>query len=476
MDDAVTHSDVLHECWRRGLLDHKRHAGQQLLTNTVRASTYRTTVLHAARGYGKTFDALVDHLEFEAQNHGSRQMFAAINRAEARKIVQAVMPIVLADCPQELKPQWVASEYTYRFTTGGVLLIEGVDGEGDNGDHLRGPHIHKFTGDEVGFWRDPVYAYKSVILPQLQRVGGKGRLQSTSPKSVGHGFVTLCEEAIRMGGYHKFTVWENPRLSPEQIQADAEEMSGKTGDAVWKDTSVRRELLCEFVTDEARAVLPEFNEAIHVGELERPQWVDCYEGLDLGLIDLTHCLYGYWHFEKAVLVIEDELVGQYMRTAEFAERAKTKERELWGDIPYFGRKDGHNRCPWGRYSDNEAQQLFDLAGMGLSFAPAIKTDKEAAINRLRQMFATGKILIHPRCTSLLHQIRVGMWNERRTDYERIPNAGHLDGIDALVYMARMIDYNRNPVPPMLGVSRATHHFTDSRKNSTHPIAGIVRRK
>lgn len=403
-------------------------------------------------------------------------MFAAINRAEARKIVHAVMPMVLDDCPGHMRPTWIASEYTYRFPNGGVLLIEGVDGEGDNGDHLRGPHIHKFTGDEVGFWRDPVYAYKSVILPQLQRVGGKGRLQSTSPKSVGQGFVELCAEAIRKGGYHKFTVWENPRLSHAQAQADAEELSGIEGEAVWKTTSVRREFLCEFVTDAASAVVPEFEEARHViTEYIRPEWVDCYEGLDLGLVDLTHLLYGYWDFNNACLVIEDEIAGNYMLTKDFAALSKKREAELWDSLPYYANPTPHSRCPRGRYSDNDAQILYDLASYGMSFAPALKVEKEAALNRLRQLFASDKIKIHARCVNLIHQLKVGTWNERRTDYERLPGAGHLDGVDALVYMSRSIDRNRNPVPPLLGVSNQTHFVPAAVKKTRHELGKLIRR-
>jgi hypothetical protein len=476
--DDISDRDWIVESWRRGDLDYKRHAGQKLLTEAANTSPRRTTILHAARGYGKTFDALVGHLEYGLQNPNTRQMFAAINRAEARKIVKAVMPMVLDDCPAHLKPQWVASEYEYRFHNGSVFLIEGVDGEGDNGDHLRGPHIHKFTGDEVGFWRDPVYAYKSVILPQLQRVNGKGRLQSTSPKSVGQGFVELCTEAIRKGGYHKFTVWDNPRVAREQAQADAEELCGLEGEAVWKTTSVRREFLCEFVTDAASAVVPEFSEEQHVvTEYTRPEWVDCYEGLDLGLVDLTHLLYGYWDFDNACLVIEDEIAGNYMLTKDFAGLALKREKELWGHIPYYGKDHAtpHNRCPRGRYSDNDAQILYDLASYGLSFAPALKVEKEAALNRLRQMFAGGKVKIHARCVNLIHQLKVGTWNERRTDYERLPGAGHLDGVDALVYMARSIDRNRNPVPPLLGVSHLTHHIPPVSRKTKNELAKLVRR-
>ena len=54
----------------------------------------------------------------------------------------------------------------------------------------------------------------------------------------------------------------------------------------------------------ARAVIPEFSDELHVGEVDRPEFVDCYEGMDLGLVDLTHVLFGFWDFANARLVIE----------------------------------------------------------------------------------------------------------------------------------------------------------------------------
>lgn len=454
---------MLGESWRRGDLDYKRHEGQRLLTEAVEASPYRTTILHAARGYGKTYSALLDHVEYglQEQNYGHRQLFAAATREDAKKIVAAVMPMVLAGCPAAYRPVWRSSDHLYEFPKGlGQFIIEGADDDG--GDHLRGPHIHRFTGDEVAFWRDPIYAYRSVILPQLQRVGGKGRLQSSSPKSVGHGFVGLCEEAIRKGGYHKFTVWDNPRLTKEQIQSDAEEMSGLSGDAVWKNTAVRRELLCEFVTDETRAVIPEFNEQAHVvDDYTLPEWTDTYTFLDLGLIDLTHALFAHYDFARAKLVIEDEIAVQYEKTSDFAAKCMAKERTLWSKLPYYGHvsAQSYNRAPYGRYSDNDPQILFDLAGMGLVFAPALKVEKEAALNRLRLAFSQGRIEIHARCKTLIHQLKVGIFKERReAGYERLGGmAGHLDGIDALIYGWRMMNHNRNPIPPLLGVTPGSHH-------------------
>jgi hypothetical protein len=404
-------------------------------------------------------------------------IFAAPTRIEAEKIIDAVLPMVIDDAPEQYKPIERSSKHKYIFpSTGSTLLIEGADEK--KGNHLRGPHAHYVVCDEAGFWRHCHYVVKSVLLPMAQRVHGKIVVQSTSPESVGHDFVGLCTETIGNSAYYKFTVFDNPRLAEEEIAKTAREMASKEfKHDPWSDTFVKRELLCEFVTDHRRAVIPEFDEALHVVDsYERPEWVDCYEGLDLGLVDLTHLLYGFWDFANATLVIEDELCGNYMLTKVFAEKAKARERELWGALPYYDNPTPHNRCPRGRYSDNEAQTLFDLAGYGLSFAPALKVEKEAALNRLRQLFVTGKVKINRRCVNLIHQLKVGIWNERRTDYERLPGAGHLDGIDALVYMSRSIDRNRNPVPPLLGVSIHTHHIQQVAKKTNQELRKLVTRR
>ncbi len=465
-------------------MNYKRHAGQLALSRAAKEATTPITVLHAARGFGKSYNALVDCCEIGLSKQNQRMIFAAPTREEAQKIIDAVLPMVIDDAPPDVKPVERASKHLYTFpSTGSTLLIEGAD---DNrGNHLRGPHAHYVVCDEAGFWRHCNYVVKSVLLDQVMRVGGRMIVQSTSPESVGHEFVGLCEESIRNESYHKFTIFDNPRLTDQERQARVEAMSGKKGEEAWRATSVRREFLCEFVTELERAVIPEFMPDIHViDEYARPEFVDCYTFMDLGLVDLTHALFCYWDFERAVMVVEDELAMQYTRTAEVAEKVKKKELDLWGQIPYYGNvsMQSYNRVPWARFSDNDPQILFDLNGYGLNFSPAMKVEMETALHRLRLAFVSGKIEIHKRCTNLIHQLKVGIWNERRTDFERIPNAGHLDGVMALMYGWRMADMKRCPVPPLLGVTSSTHYVPPSvteriqRTQAATALRGIVRRK
>ncbi len=455
------------ESWRRGDLAYQLKPTQRELHDWMTAQDQMVSVIHARRGYGKSWLFLTDAFEtcIQLGNRGevARLIYAAPTREDAADGV-----------PQHMLPKWYASDHAFIFPkTGARCIVEGADD--DHGDHLRGPFAHKAYCDEAGFWRHLLYCLNSVLIPIVKRRAGKIYVASTSPKSVGHDFISVMARAINRDAYVKRTIDDDHTLTKGEIDSYALEY-GQTVEEGRKSTEFRREYLCELVTDANRAVIPEFSEARHVvTEYERPVWVDCYEGLDLGLVDLTHLLFGFWDFANARLVIEDEICGNYMLTKDFAELAKAKEKELWGAIEYYDKPTPHNRCPRGRYSDNEAQTLYDLAGYGMSFAPAIKVEKEAALNRLRQLFASGKVQIHARCVNLIHQLKVGMWNERRTDYERLPGAGHLDGVDALLYMARSIDRNRNPVPPMLGVSHTTHFVPAASRRTNNELQKLVRR-
>lgn len=77
-----------------------------------------------------------------------------------------------------------------------------------------------------------------------------------------------------------------------------------------------------------------------------------------------------------------------------------------------------------------------------------KADAEAGINTLRLMVARHELVVHPRCQTLRAHMGAAVWNERRTDLERsdAEGLGHFDALKALVYLARSVQRNRNPVP------------------------------
>ena len=96
--------------------------------------------------------------------------------------------------------------------------------------------------------------------------------------------------------------------------------------------------------------------------------------------------------------------------------------------------------------DAAGQLRVDLASIGF---PAYFPDKskgfEANINYLRALFQERKIGIHPRCKDLIAVLKYGVLNERRTDFARSSDYGHMDLLAALMYFVRNIN-KMNPFP------------------------------
>lgn len=206
---------------------------------------------------------------------------------------------------------------------------------------------------------------------------------------------------------------------------------------------------CFLVANPERLVLPEVQESTDlIMEVERPKYFKPYVFIDLGLKDSTAMLFGYYNFDLGALIIEDELIVSYWTTRQKVEVAREIEAAL-------GYKDIR------RYSDNDAQQLFDLNKdysyrvLGVTKRSKQKNVnyKESIINQLRVGIGRSKIRINPKCKNLIFQITYGMWNEHRTDFERAYDIkskgivmGHLDGLMALAYGYDNVDWNHNPYP------------------------------
>ena len=82
----------------------------------------------------------------------------------------------------------------------------------------------------------------------------------------------------------------------------------------------------------------------------------------------------------------------------------------------------------------------------LSFSPTLKDNKDAALNNMRMLLRSGRIIIHPRCISLIAHLQGAIWNKDRTKYARSSDKGHYDLVDSCVYLCRNVNFNKNPYP------------------------------
>lgn len=430
-------------------------------------------VLNCHRRLGKTTLLFILLLEQCLRNPGTTCKFGAPHQNWASDLIKYVLMPLLDECPEELKPR--RSGFTFYFKNPiwgedaqeSTLEILGLNIS--RGDRIRGRRCDWAALDEVALCTDLQYLVRQVFMPMFADSDSPCLLMATTPPdSVDHDFVrTYIPVAEKIGTYLFYPVDNNPDFDDKQREIVKSE--GITEDSrEWK-----REFLCVVESDDTKLIIPEFHKLhnkdqkasvqdadernfivfndddIEAGLVaagdNKPEHYYSYCGADFAHKDHTSLLYGYHNFEEDILYIEDEIWINYESTGDMADRIKDLEATKYTKIPK----------KIIRWADATPQQLYDFQkDYGLTFIPTekyIRThnriyDKDAAINYLRTRVTQGKIRIHARCKELIYQLRSGLWNEQRTSFIRSERLGHCDAIDALIYLNRMVPYNKNPFP------------------------------
>jgi len=426
------------ELWRRGILaPWKLHEGQKKMYQAIEESDAKKFVINSSRRLGKSWMLCVIALEQGYKVPHSQIKFAAPNQKMARKIVFPLFKQILENCPKHLRPKFKLHDGVYEFANGSEIHIAGS--EMNQIDSLRGQACDLALLDEAGFMTDLEYVIESVLVPQtLTRKDARLILASTPPVSPDHPFVSrYIKNAMAQEAYAKFTIYDNPMLTPEQIELYMEEAGGADS------TTWRREYLADIVTEKTNALFPEAtDEAMEdiVLEIQRPDQFIPLTVIDLGYVDYTGILFGYYHFPAGKVVIEDELLMNRTTSAEIVQQVYDKEKELWGD-----------RKPFTRVVDAQALAIADLNSM-YRFncrAPA-KSDLEANVNRVRMDVGQQNMIISPKCTNLIAQLKYATGDNNRRSFSRNSSGGHWDLAAAMVYFAKHIDRRTNPFPPGYG--------------------------
>lgn len=434
-------SEKIERAWEIGELSWKLDANQEGMYEFFKANRLkaRKHVWNCSRQLGKSFLLCVIAIEHALQNPGSSIKYAAQTAKQVRSIVRPHFRDILEDCPTHLRPTFHVADGEWRFQNGSVATVAGCDNE--NAEKLRGQHAHLFIVDEGGAIDALEYVVNDIALPQTINTKGRLIIASTPAKTPGHPFKMFCDTAEDAGTLLQRTIHDNPRISEEEI-AELMHESGGEDSTTWQ-----REYLIRHVTDQDLAVLKAATESrlqkitLKVTGDEdksyRPEFFDPYVGIDIGWNpDFTGIVFGYWDYERATLVIEDEFLMRQMDTKALAAVIREKELALWGE-----------KVPFQRWSDLDGRLHADLANdHGILLIPTPKDDKDSAINRLNMMIAGQKynLRIHPRCRSLKRQMKNAIWNKQRTKFDRTKADGHFDLVDALIYMARNVAYDMAP--------------------------------
>lgn len=458
----------------------------------VDSSLNRLYCLDMSRRAGKDFImATMAIMECYKQRRRFRIPYAAPTKELCHDILVPTFEGIFQDCPPDLLPHeirrgtFAASARELTFPWGAKIELIGVD---LHPEWLRGTDTFCFFFTEPAFVEELQHLMVSILLPQLlTNPAGFGVMGSTPPVTAGHYWSTkMVPDAKIRGMYVKKTIYDNPRLGPEQVQGAIEMCGGE------KTTQFQREFMCEHVTESTLSVIPEFAGVKKdiVVESPIPPYADTYVAIDPGFAHATGGVFAYVDFARAVCVVHGCFKTQGLNSTEVSRYVKAREWQLWGREPvkpakwsqeawqdelhliralfypnlpipphsWAAHNSGHmNNKTYRRISDTDSRLIADLSTEhNLNFFPTEKQNVEAHTNVLRVNIQRKKFEIHPRCVELITDLEQAIWNKSRTKIAEGAGGHHYDTLPALSYLNRNLTWGRNPFPPNQ-VDPFTHH-------------------
>lgn len=187
------------------------------------------------------------------------------------------------DLQKEVPREWVAKknevDLSITLTNGSVIELKGAE----NPDALRGVKLRGLVIDEIASIRNWDWLWSEVLRPTLTDYAAPALFIST-PKGYNH-FFELYQLGQTSGGDYRswrFTSYDNPYISKEEIDAAKKELTEDT---------FAQEYLADF-RKHTGLVYKEFEREVHVIDpLDIPPSWSIYRGIDFGSTNPTACLW-----------------------------------------------------------------------------------------------------------------------------------------------------------------------------------------
>lgn len=481
----ISKNEAISKLWKIPNLTYKLHSSQVDMYKKIQSDGEIIRVIACSRGWGKSFALLTIAFEYCLKKPNAVVKYAAPTAKDLKTIVMDNYRKIMEDCPPSLAKtiQWKTQENKIVFGNGSEIHLAGV--EKGNFEKLRGSTADLCIIDEAGFCDKLDYIVKSVMLPMIARGQGDVRakriiMASTPSKSNDHEFIQYMRDYDFKEKLVKYTIDDNPLIDQQAHNsgfANREDYVDQIIAAVYPDgrnsTAFKREFLCQIVTEESDAVVPEFNEEVQkaiIKEWKDPSHYDLYLAMDIGFKDLTVVLFAYFDFHANKLIIKHELVlsGVKMLTDNLAYEIKQREALFVNNLT------GEVIKPHLRVSDNNNPILLqDLAVKhAINFVNTAKDDRSAALNNMRMLLKSERIIIDPKCKTLIAHLKGAIWNKARTDFARSPDSGHYDAVAALSYLCRNVNFQRNPFPS--AGYNSNYHYNQANNQATTPFEKFVK--
>lgn len=479
--------EVHHELVRRGVLTQLLHEDQRRVRQQMRETMSQQFVLEIARRWGKTWLMVVDAIETCLQNPGCRVPYGSSTDKSLREFILPTIAEVTKDFPPDCMPSFNSFDGHLTFPNGSHIHLFGCE-DALKARRGRGPPARRVYLDECGFIPIALDVVENVLRPQTMRLQPEDLrcsvvLGSSPAEEPDHQFTQMAEVAEAHGAFARRTIYDNPLLSPEQVEnfiAKGAEARGMSVEEYKKTDTFRREYLAERVIDKLLVCVPEWAEvrSTQLVAVPRPDYFDGMVVIDWGGFDPHFVHLAYWHFPLAGYVIERELMMRNNENTEELVRAcKQLEQQTWGtdrwagtlkafedpnlvvNLPAWLQGAGFDAPPQprSRWCDNNnialARDFHQLHGY--SVIPTGKDSLNMMTNASRILVAQRKLFVHPSCVHTDRHLRTTTWqNHNRNEFAR--KAGeHGDGLACINYGVKNADRQRNPQPmttfhPLLG--------------------------
>lgn len=401
--------------WRSGVLSWKLRSEQKHFKDEIENHNKQLIVGNISRRWGKSFTLVLFSTE-QALRTKQKIRYAAAFKTDLEEFILPAFETILEDCPEDLRPKYIASKQEWRFKNGSVIKLVGLD---KNPNGLRGNAINIIILDEAGYIANLKYQYTTVIIPATAKQKNiKIIVISTPPESPEHYFTELINKAaLQDNGYYlELTIDDISDLDPAERKRLLDEVGGEDS------PTAQREFFCKIRVDTTRAIAPSFSRE-HVKSFT-PQHVNWQIFGDAGGVrDKTVFLQVGYDHESGLVVFLNEL--------SFDPGTPTSKI-----VDAFTKKYSNNRA---LTLDAPGQLLIDYSSLGLPATLPPKDDFAAGLLLLNNAFHQCKAVINPECPLLIRTLEGGLLNKKRSDYERSEALGHCDAAAAAIYALRAVD-------------------------------------
>lgn len=434
-------AEAIRMSWKNGVLNYRRRRTQLYLKQmTERIKRYSLMIYwECTRRFGKSSEMLQMFDEHCRQQPGWRAGFFAPVKDGLKDYIEPIIEETFKDCPWDERPRFI--NMTLEYKNGSVIVFRGSN----NKQHRvrRGQEFHEVGVDEGRDVDELDVLIDSVLMPSLFDKEGRLYLSSTPADTRSHPLFRYRQLAETQGWLIKITIWDANRMDPisyplERIKIwQRQTLQSLDGDSKWK-----REFECEWVINASRAAVPEWN-AGYIQELPRDLYYQFYQhyiGLDWGFKDFTAIVFGTRLFRQGKFFQEGELAfsGKEVRSDLLSTAISDHAEKLWGP--------GWSARQVADCADPIATQELNKYP-NMNFVPVEKAHTlEAMLQEFRVLVNMGNWIVSGKCPLSLHCNANAVWDDKRSKLDQDVFARHFDHLMAQVYMARIVDWNSNPIP------------------------------